>query len=209
MILNVRKLTSVSDYIVVCSGESERQVQAIAGNIDDSLRALGERPIGVEGVSSGRWALVDYGDVVVHVFLDNIRTFYDIEGLWSDAPAVSVRDKSAPKKAEAKPAAKKAAPSVAKKPATKKAAPKKAAGKPAAKKPGASALKAAGAKKPAPKALGKKTVAAKKAAPKKPAPKALGGKTVAVKKVAPKKPAAKTASKPAALKQRSKKSKGE
>lgn len=189
MIINVGKLTSVSDYIVVCSGESERQVQAIAGNIDDSLRAQGEKPIGVEGVSSGRWALIDYGDVVVHVFLDNIRKFYDIEGLWSDAPAVSFKDKSAPKKAEAKPAAKKAAPSAAKEPAAKKAAPKKAAGKPAAKKPGASALKATAAKKPATKALGKKTVAAKKAAPKK--------------------PAVKTASKPAPIKQRSKKPKGE
>lgn len=208
MILNVRKLTSVSDYIVVCSGESERQVQAIAGNIDDSLRALGERPIGVEGVSSGRWALVDYGDVVVHVFLDNIRKFYDIEGLWSDAPAVSVRDKSAPKKAEAKPAAKKVAPSVAKKPATKKAAPKKAAGKPAAKKPGASALKAVAAKKSVVK-TSSKAAAVKKVAAKKPAPKAPGKKTAAVKKVVAKKPAAKASSKPAALKQRSKKSKGE
>lgn len=189
MILNVRKLTSVSDYIVVCSGESERQVQAIAGNIDDSLRAQGERPIGVEGVSSGRWALVDYGDVVVHVFLDNIRKFYDIEGLWSDAPAVTVREKAQPKKAEAKPAAKKAAPSAAKEPATKKAAPKKAAKKPAAKKPAASALKPSAAKKPVAKALGKKTPA--------------------VKKVAAKKPVAKTSSKPAAVKQRSKKSKGE
>lgn len=150
MIINVRKLTSVSDYIVVCSADSEKQVQAIAYNIDDGLRKQGERPLGSEGLTSGRWALVDYGDVVVHVFLENIRKFYDIEGLWSDAPAVSVKDKPAPKKAPVKKAA----------PAVKTASVRKTAAKPAAGK--ASASKAAAGKKTAVK----KTAAAKKAGPK-------------------------------------------
>lgn len=146
MIINVRKLTSVSDYIVVCSADSEKQVQAIAYNIDDGLRKQGERPLGSEGLTSGRWALVDYGDVVVHVFLENVRKFYDIEGLWSDAPAVSVKDKPAPKKAPVKKAV----------PAEKTTAVRKTAAWKA------SASKAAAGKKTAVK----KTAAAKKAGPK-------------------------------------------
>lgn len=154
MIINVRKLTSVSDYIVVCSADSEKQVQAIAYNIDDGLRKQGERPLGSEGLTSGRWGLVDYGDVVVHVFLENVRKFYDIEGLWSDAPAVSVKDKPAPKKAPVKKAV----------PAGKTTAVRKpAAGK-------ASASKAAAGKKTAVK----KTAAAKKAGPKRAARPAAG-----------------------------------
>lgn len=143
---------------MVCSAESEKQVQAIAGNIDDSLRSVGERPIGVEGVSSGRWALIDYGDVVVHVFLNNVRMFYDIEGLWSDAPAVSVKDKPQAKK----PAVKKAAPLAEKKPVAKKAVKKPAVKKAAAaKKPVSIKGKVKG------KAVGKKTPAVKKAATRK------------------------------------------
>lgn len=136
VILNVRKLTAVADYLLICSAESERQVQAIAGSIEDGLRKKGERPLGIEGVSEGRWALIDYVDVVVHIFLDPVRAFYDLEGLWAEAPVTEVKEKAPPKpkavpeKAQAaKPAKKPAASKAAKKPAAAKTAkaPKKAA----------------------------------------------------------------------------------
>ena len=97
VILNVGKLTAVSDYLLICSAESERQVQAIADSIEGGLRKKGERPLGMEGVSEGRWALIDYVDVVVHIFLDPVRAFYDLEGLWAEAPVTEVKDKAAAK----------------------------------------------------------------------------------------------------------------
>ncbi len=79
---------------MICSAESERQVQAIATSIEEGLRKQGERPLGAEGAAEGRWALMDYNDVVVHVFLEPVRTFYDLEGLWAEAPVTEVADKS-------------------------------------------------------------------------------------------------------------------
>lgn len=93
VIINIRKLSSVSDYILVCSAESERQVQAIATAIEEGLRKKGERSLGVEGVSEGKWALLDFNDVVVHVFLEPVRDFYDLEGLWAEAPKTEVKEK--------------------------------------------------------------------------------------------------------------------
>ncbi|MGH2669767.1 MAG: ribosome silencing factor [Candidatus Binatia bacterium] len=85
-ILEVGRLTSVADYFLVCTGRSDTQVQAIARHIEESLRPLGLRPLAVEGFSRGQWVLIDYGDVVVHVFYQPIRDFYDLEGLWIKAP---------------------------------------------------------------------------------------------------------------------------
>lgn len=93
MILNIKKLSTVSDYLVICSAESERQVQAIVNAVEEGLRNGGERPLGIEGAAEGKWALMDYNDVVVHVFLEHIRSFYDLEGLWAEAPATEVADK--------------------------------------------------------------------------------------------------------------------
>lgn len=121
----------MSDYLLICSAESERQVEAIAGAVEEGLRKKGERPLGVEGAAEGRWALMDYVDVVVHVFLEPVRSFYDLEGLWAEAPSTEVKDRLpaavAPRKAaapKAKPAAK-----AAKRPAAAKAAKKPASGK--------------------------------------------------------------------------------
>jgi ribosome-associated protein len=106
-------------------------VQAIADAIDEGLRKKGERPLGIEGATEGRWALIDFVDVVVHIFLEPVRSFYDLEGLWAEAPSTEVKDKPAPKKTTAEPKSKPAA----KKPAAKKpAAAKKAVKKPAAAK---------------------------------------------------------------------------
>lgn len=84
-LLDVGPLTSVADYFLICTGRSDTQVQAIARSIEDNLRAQGIRPLAVEGMSRGQWVLLDYGDVVVHVFYQPIREFYDLEGLWLKA----------------------------------------------------------------------------------------------------------------------------
>ncbi len=90
VIINIKKLSTVSDYIVVCSADSERQVHAISGAIEEGLKKKGERPFGLEGAGACRWALLDYSDVVAHIFLSPVRAFYDIEGLWADAPLIEV-----------------------------------------------------------------------------------------------------------------------
>lgn len=88
--LDVRNLASYADYVVVCSGSSDRQVSALAQSIEKHMRQAGVKCVGVEGKDSGRWVLMDYGDVVVHIFYDPIRATYDIEGLWPEAPQVAI-----------------------------------------------------------------------------------------------------------------------
>jgi len=90
-VLDVRGLTGYADYFVIMTAESEPQASAIADTIDERLGAMGATQLGVEGHSSGRWVLIDYGDVVAHVFNPEARTFYDLEGLWVDAPRVAVQ----------------------------------------------------------------------------------------------------------------------
>lgn len=70
---------------MICSSTNERQSRAIADELRDALKKQGVRELGIEGVNDGRWVLQDFGDVVVHVFLDSQRRFYDLDGLWSDA----------------------------------------------------------------------------------------------------------------------------
>ena len=86
MLLDVRELCSFCNYQLVLSGRSDRQVDAIADGISAGLKMEGLRPIGAEGARTGQWALLDYGDFVVHVFLHSAREHYDLEGLWNDAP---------------------------------------------------------------------------------------------------------------------------
>jgi ribosome-associated protein len=100
VILKIRPLSTVSDYLLICSAESERQVAAIVEAIEDGLKKKGERPLGVEGAEQGRWALMDYNDVVAHIFLAPVRTFYNLEGLWADADAVEVMEPARKKKAK-------------------------------------------------------------------------------------------------------------
>jgi ribosome-associated protein len=87
-ILDLRKLTSFTDYFVICSGNSDRQVAAVADAIHEDLRKVGRRPLGEEGLREGQWALMDYGDVVAHVFYKDARDYYQLERLWHDAPSV-------------------------------------------------------------------------------------------------------------------------
>jgi|GEM_PF-61089 len=85
VVLDVGKLTSIADYFIICSGRSNRQVSAIAEHIQTTLKAQGIRPLSVEGIKSGHWVLLDYGHVILHVFYNAVRDFYDLEGLWADA----------------------------------------------------------------------------------------------------------------------------
>jgi ribosome-associated protein len=87
-VLDVSKLTSFADSFVICSAGSERQAQAIARQVMDAMREEGVRVSGVEGLSEGHWILVDLGDVIFHVFTEEARDYYDLDGFWADAPVV-------------------------------------------------------------------------------------------------------------------------
>jgi len=90
VILDVKKVSSFTDYFVICSGTSDRQVQAMATHVEEKLGKQALHPIGVEGKTQGRWVLLDYGDVVIHIFQQPVREFYDLERLWADAPRVAL-----------------------------------------------------------------------------------------------------------------------
>ena len=92
VVLDLRGHVSYTDYLVITSGTSERQVQAIGRHVERSLRDLGYRPLSVEGLESGRWALLDYGDALLNVFNMNARGEYDLEGMWADAPRLELED---------------------------------------------------------------------------------------------------------------------
>jgi ribosome-associated protein len=88
VILDVRELIVITDYFLIVSGTSDRQVRTIAEEIERSVKELGLRPVRREGEREGHWALLDFVDFVAHVFLDEDREFYDLERLWADAPRV-------------------------------------------------------------------------------------------------------------------------
>lgn len=90
IVLDVNALTTVASYLVIGSGESIRQVKAIAEAVDEAMAREGVRLLHSEGVEHGRWVLLDYGDVVVHIFHREAREFYRIERLWPDAPVVDL-----------------------------------------------------------------------------------------------------------------------
>jgi ribosome-associated protein len=90
VLLDVRKLCSFCNYQLVVSGRSDRQVDAISDGISAGLREQGLTSLGKEGAKTGQWSLLDFGDFVVHVFLHTARETYDLEGLWNDAPRVSL-----------------------------------------------------------------------------------------------------------------------
>lgn len=96
VLLKVGHLTSIADYFFICSGRSSRQVQSIAENILDKVKKKGGYlPLGKEGVSGGQWILIDYGDVVVHIFYQPVREIYDLEGLWMEAESMALPENEA------------------------------------------------------------------------------------------------------------------
>lgn len=82
-VLDVRGMTSVTDYMVIASGRSDRQVRAIARELSDRAKAAGNAPLGMEGEREGEWVLIDLCDVVIHVMLPRVRDFYQLERLWT------------------------------------------------------------------------------------------------------------------------------
>jgi ribosome-associated protein len=91
VVLDVRGLTSVSDIFIICSGRSNRQVSAIAEYIQVTLKKHAIKPLSVEGEKKGHWVLLDYGHVIIHVFYEPVRAFYDLEGLWIDAKRIEAK----------------------------------------------------------------------------------------------------------------------
>jgi ribosome-associated protein len=90
VILEVKGLCSFADYFIVCSGGSRRQVMALAQHLEETLAGAGVKPLGMEGIEEGQWVLMDYNDVVIHIFSQPLREFYNLEGLWAEAPQTSV-----------------------------------------------------------------------------------------------------------------------
>ena len=91
VILELERKVSYCDYFLICSGRNRRQVRAIAESISATFKQeIGLAPLSIEGMESGRWVLLDFGEVVVHVFDEPLRGFYDLEGLWKDAPRQNI-----------------------------------------------------------------------------------------------------------------------
>jgi ribosome-associated protein len=96
MVLDVRELIAITDYFVICSGTSDRQVKTLADEVVAALKARGVRPVRREGEVGAKWVLLDFVDFVVHVFNQEEREFYRLENLWRDAPIVRWEDGAAP-----------------------------------------------------------------------------------------------------------------
>ena len=93
-VLHVAPLTSVADYLVIASAESDRQTRAIADHIDGILSRLGQKPLSIEGTTTGQWVLLDFGDVVAHIFRQDARAHYGLERLWSDAKEIPIPEQA-------------------------------------------------------------------------------------------------------------------
>jgi len=93
IILELKDLSIIADYFLICSGESTTQVKAIADAIGEKFSKRGMRPLGIEGLNNSRWVLIDYGDVIIHVFEEETRDYYQLEKLWLDAPRIPVEEK--------------------------------------------------------------------------------------------------------------------
>lgn len=89
VVLGVKELCGFADYFLICSGTSRRHVVALAQHLEEEMARRGVKPLGVEGLQDGHWILLDYNDLVVHIFLQPMREFYDLEGLWAEAEKVS------------------------------------------------------------------------------------------------------------------------
>ncbi len=90
VVLDLRGISDVTDFFLIASGDSDTHARAISENILDRMREAGFRPVGVEGLRGGRWILMDFIGLVVHVFLAPVREFYQLERLWGDAPIVTL-----------------------------------------------------------------------------------------------------------------------
>lgn len=94
VILHVGPLVGYADYFLLISGRSSRHVQSLAEHLEEQMKRRGHLPLGVEGKGEGNWVLLDYNEVIVHVFHEPVRRFYDLEGLWADAPRIEVSEEA-------------------------------------------------------------------------------------------------------------------
>lgn len=90
VLLKVDESCSFADYFIICSGGSKRHVSALAEHVEEALSRAGLKPLGVEGLEEGQWVLLDYNIMVIHIFLEPLRDFYNLEDLWSDAPKIQI-----------------------------------------------------------------------------------------------------------------------
>lgn len=88
VILELKGLSALADYFIICGGTSDRHVQAIASHIEISLKEKGFLALGIEGIREGKWVLLDYDDVIIHVFQEKERMFYDLESLWTECSRI-------------------------------------------------------------------------------------------------------------------------
>lgn len=95
VVLQVCEVSSIADYFIICSATSSRQVQALSSWLQEQLKKHDVRPLGVEGEQYGKWVLLDYDDVIVHIFYEPLRELYEIERLWADAPKMEIDEKAA------------------------------------------------------------------------------------------------------------------
>jgi ribosome-associated protein len=91
VVLDVHELSSVADVFMICSGRSNRQVKAIAEHILVELKKQNIKPLSTEGMSEGHWVLMDYGHIIIHIFYEPVRSFYDLESLWIDAARIKTK----------------------------------------------------------------------------------------------------------------------
>lgn len=88
-VLEIKKISSIADYLVLATGRSDRQVMAMADSVKQGMKPF-DRPIDMEGYEQGRWVVIDYGDVIVHLFLEEVRNIYNLDELWERAPKVEI-----------------------------------------------------------------------------------------------------------------------
>ena len=93
-LLKVKEISAFTDYFIICSGSTDRQVRAIAAAVQEHLKKRNILPLGIEGEAAGSWLLLDYDDVIIHIFLEAVRGFYDLERLWAEAPQMIVPDET-------------------------------------------------------------------------------------------------------------------
>lgn len=94
VLLEISQVVSYADYFLICSGRSGIQVKAIANAVEEYLKDRGIRPLHIEGLSEGRWVLLDYDELIVHVFLEEARQFYNLERLWGDVPCTTFEEEA-------------------------------------------------------------------------------------------------------------------
>jgi ribosome-associated protein len=90
VLIEVTKFCSFADFFILCSGGSHRHVTALAKHVEEALSQAGVKPLGIEGLEGGQWVLMDYNTLVIHIFIQEQREFYNLEDLWSEVPKIQI-----------------------------------------------------------------------------------------------------------------------